>query len=106
MLLAVVGLLVGLGILMVLDVTYFYGWELYGDPLRFFRMHLISVATGVVALIVGRAAPEGARMGHAGAIIEGEEGTAASKIQALADAGARIAYRPSEIPLRIRELGV
>jgi succinyl-CoA synthetase alpha subunit len=60
----------------------------------------------VVALIVGRAAPEGAQMGHAGAIIEGEEGTAASKIRALADAGVRIAYRPSEIPERIRELGV
>jgi succinyl-CoA synthetase alpha subunit len=60
----------------------------------------------VVALIVGRAAPEGARMGHAGAIIEGEEGTAASKIKALADAGVRIAYRPSEIPLRLKELGV
>ena len=55
---------------------------------------------------VGRAAPEGARMGHAGAIIEGEEGTAARKIKALADAGVRIAYRPSEIPERIRELGV
>jgi succinyl-CoA synthetase alpha subunit len=60
----------------------------------------------VVALIVGRAAPEGAQMGHAGAIIGGEEQTAASKIQALRDAGAKIAYRPSDIPLRIRELGV
>jgi succinyl-CoA synthetase alpha subunit len=45
-------------------------------------------------------------MGHAGAIIEGEEQTAASKIQALRDAGVQIAYRPSDIPLRIRELGV
>jgi succinyl-CoA synthetase alpha subunit len=45
-------------------------------------------------------------MGHAGAIIEGEEGTAVSKIKALAAAGAHIAYRPSEIPLRLRELGV
>jgi succinyl-CoA synthetase alpha subunit len=60
----------------------------------------------VVALIVGRAAPQGAQMGHAGAIIEGEEQTAASKIQALQDAGVHIAYRPSEIPLRIKELGV
>ena len=60
----------------------------------------------VVALIVGRAAPQGAQMGHAGAIIEGEEQTAASKIQALEDAGVQIAYRPAEIPLRIKELGV
>ena len=60
----------------------------------------------VVALIVGRAAPRGAQMGHAGAIIEGEEQTADAKIQALKDAGVHIAYRPSEIPLRINELGV
>ena len=64
------------------------------------------VAKPVVALIVGRAAPPGAQMGHAGAIIEGEEGTAASKIRALQEAGAHIAYRPSEIPGIIRGLGV
>jgi len=60
----------------------------------------------VVALIVGRAAPEGAQMGHAGAIIEGQEGTAASKIEALERAGAHIAYRPSDIPQIIKKLGV
>jgi succinyl-CoA synthetase alpha subunit len=60
----------------------------------------------VVALIVGRAAPAGAQMGHAGAIIEGEEGTAASKIKALEKAGALIARRPSEMPQILRELGV
>jgi len=60
----------------------------------------------VVALIVGRAAPQGAQMGHAGAIIEGEEGTAASKIAALQAAGVHIAYRPSEIPQIINRLGV
>ena len=64
------------------------------------------VTKPVVALIVGRAAPPGAQMGHAGAIIEGEEGTAASKIRALQEAGAHIAYRPSEIPGIIRGLGV
>jgi succinyl-CoA synthetase alpha subunit len=60
----------------------------------------------VVALIVGRAAPEGAQMGHAGAIIEGEDQTAASKIRALKEAGVQIAHTPADIPLRIRELGV
>lgn len=64
------------------------------------------VTKPVVALIVGRAAPPGAQMGHAGAIIEGEEGTAASKIRALQEVGAHIAYRPSEIPGIIRGLGV
>jgi succinyl-CoA synthetase alpha subunit len=60
----------------------------------------------VIALIVGRAAPQGAQMGHAGAIIEGQEGTAASKIKALEKAGALIAYRPTEIPAIIERLGV
>lgn len=60
----------------------------------------------VVALIVGRAAPAGAQMGHAGAIIEGQEGTAASKIRALREAGVHIAHRPSDIPEIIKDLGV
>jgi cell division protein FtsW len=53
----VVGLLIALGILMVLNVTYFYGWERYGDPFRFFRMHLISVALGGAALMIGSRVP-------------------------------------------------
>ena len=64
------------------------------------------VTKPVVALIVGRHAPEGAQMGHAGAIIEGNVGTAASKIKALEEAGVRIAYRPAEIPQIIKSLGV
>jgi succinyl-CoA synthetase alpha subunit len=60
----------------------------------------------VVALIVGRSAPVGAQMGHAGAIIEGNEGTAANKIKALEEAGVRIAYWPAEIPKIINSLGV
>jgi succinyl-CoA synthetase alpha subunit len=60
----------------------------------------------LIALIVGRMAPKGAQMGHAGAIIEGEEGTAGSKIEALRKAGALIAKNPLEIPELIRKLGV
>lgn len=60
----------------------------------------------VIALIVGRMAPKGTQMGHAGAIIEGEEETAASKIEALRKAGALIANNSLEIPNLIRKIGV
>jgi succinyl-CoA synthetase alpha subunit len=51
----------------------------------------------VVAMIVGRSAPRGSQMGHAGAIVEGDEGLALSKIDALKDAGAQIAHSPAEL---------
>ncbi len=51
----------------------------------------------VVAYIAGRMAPVGKRMGHAGAIIMGNAGTAASKIEAYASAGVSVAEKPSDI---------
>ncbi|MBN1641013.1 MAG: succinate--CoA ligase subunit alpha [Anaerolineae bacterium] len=57
----------------------------------------------VVALVVGQIAPPGRRMGHPGAIIEGYDGLAKVKVEALSKAGARIARAPSEIPRLLEE---
>jgi succinyl-CoA synthetase alpha subunit len=50
----------------------------------------------VVAYIAGATAPPGKKMGHAGAIISGSQGTAQAKMEALREAGARVALNPTE----------
>ncbi|MBQ6813102.1 MAG: succinate--CoA ligase subunit alpha [Methanobrevibacter sp.] len=63
-----------------------------------------NVTKPVVAYIAGISAPPGKRMGHAGAIIAGNSGTAKSKMEALESAGVKVANKPSEIVEFIKEV--
>jgi len=62
------------------------------------------VSKPVVAYIAGMTAPAGKRMGHAGAIITGGQGTASSKMAALAAAGVTIVQSPADMGQRMLEL--
>lgn len=57
----------------------------------------------VVAFIAGKTAPKGKRMGHAGAIIAGGEGTAAEKAEYLSRCGVKVAETPNQVALYIKQ---
>jgi succinyl-CoA synthetase alpha subunit len=66
----------------------------------FAREHMTKPVIGFIA---GKTAPPGKRMGHAGAIISGGEGTAQQKLEFLASQGVATAELPSEIPGLVRK---
>jgi len=57
----------------------------------------------VAGFIAGQTAPPGKRMGHAGAIISGGKGTAKEKIEAMKQAGIRMASSPATIGQTMQE---
>lgn len=72
--------------------------EIGGDDEERAALHVREHMTKpVVAYVAGHSAPPGRRMGHAGAIIEGNAGTAAGKKAALEAAGIPVAGSPSEL---------
>lgn len=74
--------------------------EIGGDAEEQLAQYLTntSFAKPVVAYIAGRAAPKEKRMGHAGAIVYGNYGSADSKVSNYAKAGVPVAKRPAEVP--------
>lgn len=79
--------------------------EIGGDSEEQLADYLIKTkfSKPAVAYIAGRSAPKEKRMGHAGAIIYGNYGSAESKVTNFAKAGVPVAKRPSDIPELLAE---
>jgi len=74
--------------------------EIGGDAEEQLAEYIIHTSFGkpVIAYIAGRAAPKEKRMGHAGAIVYGNYGSAESKIANYSRANVPVAKRPAEVP--------
>lgn len=63
-----------------------------------------NISKPVVAFIAGQTAPQGKRMGHAGAIISGTAGTAKEKMEALENVGVTVVKTPADIGKAVKEV--
>jgi succinyl-CoA synthetase alpha subunit len=67
------------------------------EAARYIQETQLTARKPVYAYVAGRTAPEGKKMGHAGALVEKGMGTAQSKLQAFAAAGVKVATFPTDI---------
>lgn len=77
------------------------GGNVEGNAAKYISKH---ASTPVVGYVVGQSAPKGKQMGHAGAIVSGDQEDAKSKIAALKDAGVSVCEQPPNIIDEIKSI--
>ncbi|WP_169940913.1 succinate--CoA ligase subunit alpha [Campylobacter sp. RM15925] len=79
--------------------------EIGGDlEVKACKMIKEKISKPIVAFIAGNSAPKGRKMGHAGAIINGIEGSAEYKMKALREAGVLVVDTPTDIGAKFKEI--